>query len=159
MCPAVFIGWGPCNSPITPHLGPYTRGAIGQLRYMTSPCNPLLTCLIFKILCSIINKIHKLHLRYTLPHTHKHLSYCTLHTPFPIYYHPEGYTIWCLRFILCIPQCKEIWIYVFPEKELRGLSPNFHIHVSVSDLYIPTIGPPIIFQKNKQTDQGNIQYK
>ncbi len=24
-------------------------------------------------------------------------------------------------------------IYVFPEKELRGLSPNFHIHVSVSD--------------------------
>ncbi len=25
----------------------------------------------------------------------------------------------------------------FPEKELRGLSPNFHNHVSVSDLYIP----------------------
>jgi hypothetical protein len=23
-----------------------------------------------------------------------------------------------------------------PEKELRGLSPNFHIYVSVSDLYI-----------------------
>ncbi len=33
---------------------------------------------------------------------------------------------------------KEIWIYVFPEKELRGLSPNFHIQMSVSDLYIPT---------------------
>jgi hypothetical protein len=28
-------------------------------------------------------------------------------------------------------------IYVFPEKELRGLSPNFYIHVSVSDSYIP----------------------
>ncbi len=27
-------------------------------------------------------------------------------------------------------------IYVFSEKKLRGLSPNFHIHVSVSDLYI-----------------------
>ncbi len=27
--------------------------------------------------------------------------------------------------------CKKISIYVFPEKELRGLSPNFHIHVSV----------------------------
>ncbi len=27
--------------------------------------------------------------------------------------------------------------------ELRGLSPNFHIHVSVSDLYIPRIGPHI----------------
>jgi hypothetical protein len=24
----------------------------------------------------------------------------------------------------------------------RGLSSNFHVHVSVSDLYIPTIGPP-----------------
>jgi hypothetical protein len=31
--------------------------------------------------------------------------------------------------------CKEIWIYVFPEKELRGLSTNLRIHVSVSDLY------------------------
>ncbi len=29
---------------------------------------------------------------------------------------------------------------IFPEKELRGLSPNFHVYVSVSDLYIPTIG-------------------
>jgi hypothetical protein len=27
--------------------------------------------------------------------------------------------------------------------ELRGLSPNFHINVSVSDLYIPWIGPHI----------------
>jgi hypothetical protein len=32
-------------------------------------------------------------------------------------------------------------IYIFPEKELRGLSPYFHIYVSVSDLYIPRIGP------------------
>ncbi len=29
---------------------------------------------------------------------------------------------------------------IFPEKEYRGLSPNFHIHVSVSKLYIPTMG-------------------
>jgi hypothetical protein len=28
-------------------------------------------------------------------------------------------------------------IYVFPEKELCGLSPTVHIQVSVSDLYIP----------------------
>ncbi len=28
---------------------------------------------------------------------------------------------------------------IFLEKELRGHSPNFHIHVFVSDLYIPTI--------------------
>ncbi len=33
--------------------------------------------------------------------------------------------------------CKEISINVFPEKKLRGLCPHFHIHVSVSDLYIP----------------------
>jgi hypothetical protein len=31
---------------------------------------------------------------------------------------------------------------VFPEEELRGLSPNFYIHVSLSNLYIPTIGLP-----------------
>jgi hypothetical protein len=36
---------------------------------------------------------------------------------------------------------KILFIYIFPEKELRGLSPNFHIHVSVSDLYFPRIGP------------------
>jgi hypothetical protein len=42
--------------------------------------------------------------------------------------------------------CKEIlFMYVLPEKKLRGLSPNFHIHVSVSDLYFPTIGPPTVF--------------
>jgi hypothetical protein len=28
---------------------------------------------------------------------------------------------------------------IFPEKEYRGLSPNFQIHVSVSELYIPTM--------------------
>ncbi len=32
---------------------------------------------------------------------------------------------------------------VFLFWELRGFSPNFHIHVSVSDLYIPRIGPHI----------------
>ncbi len=55
--------------------------------------------------------------------------------------------------------CKEIWIYVFPEKELRGLSPNVHIHVSVSDLYIPTFGPLIFLQQNRQTDRGNTVHK
>jgi hypothetical protein len=30
--------------------------------------------------------------------------------------------------------------------KLRGLVPNCHIHVSVSDLYIPTSGPPILLQ-------------
>jgi hypothetical protein len=52
--------------------------------------------------------------------------------------------------------CKEISIDVFPEKELRGLRPNFDIHVPVSDLYIPTIGLPIFLQQNMQTYRGNI---
>jgi hypothetical protein len=44
--------------------------------------------------------------------------------------------------------CKQDLIYVFPEMKLCGLVPNFHIHVSVSDLYIPTIGPPILLQQS-----------
>jgi hypothetical protein len=38
---------------------------------------------------------------------------------------------------------------IFPEKELRSLSPNFHIPVSV-------IGLPILLQENMWTDHGNI---
>ncbi len=30
---------------------------------------------------------------------------------------------------------------IFPEMKLRGLVPIFYIHVSVTYLYIPTIGP------------------
>ncbi len=41
------------------------------------------------------------------------------------------------------PHCKEDLIYVFPEMKLRGLVPNFHIHVTVIDSYIPMIGPAI----------------
>ncbi len=36
---------------------------------------------------------------------------------------------------------------IFPEKEYRGLSPNFHIHVSVSELYIPTMGLPVFLEE------------
>ncbi len=39
--------------------------------------------------------------------------------------------------------CNGNSVYIFLFWELRGLSPNFHIHVSVSDLYIPRIGPHI----------------
>ncbi len=44
-------------------------------------------------------------------------------------------------------QNTEISKQIFPEKEYLGLSPNFHIHVSVSDLYIPTIGLPILLEE------------
>ncbi len=47
-------------------------------------------------------------------------------------------------------------IYAFPEKEMRGLSPNFHIHVTGSDLHISRIGPHIFFQQNRQIDRGKI---
>ncbi len=40
--------------------------------------------------------------------------------------------------------CKEDPIYVFPGMKLHGFVPNSYIHVSVSDLYIPTSGPPIL---------------
>jgi hypothetical protein len=36
---------------------------------------------------------------------------------------------------------------IFPEKEYRGLSPNFHIHVSLSELYIPTMGLPFLLEE------------
>ncbi len=46
--------------------------------------------------------------------------------------------------------CKENPIYVPPEKKLCGLSPNFHIHVSVSDwyTYVLTVDPTIFLQLN-----------
>ena len=46
--------------------------------------------------------------------------------------------------------------HIFPEKELRGHSPNSYNHVSVCDLYIPTIGLHILLQKNRWTDHGDI---
>jgi hypothetical protein len=34
---------------------------------------------------------------------------------------------------------------IFPKKELCGFSSNFHIHVSVSDLFIPLINLPNLY--------------
>ncbi len=44
-------------------------------------------------------------------------------------------------------QNTEISKQIFPEKEYRGLSPYFHIDASVSDLYSPTIGLPILLEE------------
>ncbi len=49
--------------------------------------------------------------------------------------------VWAGAKYACIIHCKEPinaenLKQIFPEKELRGHSPNFHIHVSVSYLYI-----------------------
>ncbi len=43
-----------------------------------------------------------------------------------------------------------------PREEIARPQSQFHINVSVSDLCIPTIGPPIFLQQNRQTDRGNI---
>jgi hypothetical protein len=44
--------------------------------------------------------------------------------------------------------CAENLKQIFLEKmKLRGLIPNLYIHVSVSDLYIPTIGPQTQYSK------------
>jgi hypothetical protein len=49
-------------------------------------------------------------------------------------------------------------IDVFPEKELRVLCPNFHIHTSVNDLYIPTFGPPIFLLRIGRLIRGAAQF-
>ncbi len=38
---------------------------------------------------------------------------------------------------------------IIPGKELRGYRPNSYIHVSVSELYIPLTGQPILLQPRK----------
>jgi len=57
---------------------------------------------------------------------------------FPIPRHVGDYVWKQTDFLLLrglfLPHCKGS-IYAFPEKELGGLSPNFRIHVFVSDLY------------------------
>jgi hypothetical protein len=63
-----------------------------------------------------------------------------LHSEFP-YICGKFYFIFYQCIGLCDPHCNENPIYVFLFWELRGLSPNFHIHVSVSSLRIPMIGP------------------
>jgi hypothetical protein len=45
---------------------------------------------------------------------------------------------------------------IFPEEELRGLSPNSYIYKSVIDSYIPAISLPILLQENRWTDPGYI---
>jgi hypothetical protein len=48
----------------------------------------------------------------------------------------------------------EISKQIFSEKEYRVLGPNFHIHASVSDLYIPMIGLLILLEEICRPIQG-----
>jgi hypothetical protein len=58
---------------------------------------------------------------------------------------------------LCIPRNERCTASLFPKQNYNVQSPNFHLHVSVSDLYIPRIGLLILLQPNMQTDPGNIK--
>ncbi len=52
--------------------------------------------------------------------------------------------------------CNGNYDYIFLSWELLGLSPSFHIHVSVSDLNIPRIGPHNFLQQKRQTHRESI---
>jgi len=43
-------------------------------------------------------------------------------------------------YIVYTVHCSKNSKHTFPEMKLRGLVPNFYMHVSGSDLYIPTVG-------------------
>jgi hypothetical protein len=86
--------------------------------------------------------------------THLHLSIFPLITASPALLFVHLSATKCLT--AHSTHCKENPNYVFSEKELRVLSLNIHIHVSVSELYIHTIGLQILLQENMQTNRVNI---
>ncbi len=55
-----------------------------------------------------------------------------------------------IRKLRSTPHCNGNSVYIFLFWEMRGLSPNFHIHVSVSDLYI--LGSVHIFPPAEKAD-------
>jgi hypothetical protein len=80
----------------------------------------------------------KINMQYFLISVKKDLKACTCFS------HIIAIFFFCIHLHLFgVLQCTENQIYVFPEKELRGLSTNSYIHVSVSDLYITRINPHI----------------
>jgi hypothetical protein len=54
-----------------------------------------------------------------------------------------------------LPEMK-LCILVISKQIYNVLAPDFHIHVSVSDLFITRICLPILLQPNRQNDPGNI---
>jgi hypothetical protein len=52
-----------------------------------------------------------------------------------------GLEIEIFAFLILLHTAKKIRFMYSQKKKLRELIPNFYIHISVSDLYFPTIGP------------------
>jgi hypothetical protein len=78
------------------------------------------------------------------------MSLCT--QPFWISLHTFFSAIYFL--IRPVLHCKGNSVYIFLFWELRVLSPNFYIHVSVGNLYIPRIGPHISSSRNGSSTMG-----
>ncbi len=56
------------------------------------------------------------------------------------------------------PHCNGNSVYIFISWELRGLSPSFHIHVSVRDLYVYSQDRSTYFlQQKRQTHRENVE--
>jgi hypothetical protein len=60
----------------------------------------------------------------------------------------QGLSSWLSQAEYCTAKTKcQNLKQLFPEKEYRGLSPNFHIHVFVSELYILTMSLPFLLEE------------
>jgi hypothetical protein len=71
-----------------------------------------------------------------------------------IVYFCDTYNLFSSSMIItCTLHCTENSKQIFPEIKLRGLFP---VYVSVSDLYILTIGTPIFAAFRLRTDRENI---
>jgi hypothetical protein len=68
----------------------------------------------------------------------------------------QAWTVEKFKTTHCKDTLQKLLKRIFPEKELRSPSPYLDVHVSVSNLYIPTIGLPILLQENMWTDPGSI---
>jgi hypothetical protein len=84
--------------------------------------------------------------------------------PFVTYYICKNFgggDVWLLMYITLLRQVSALQRtnteQIFPEEEMHGHSPNFHIHVTGDDLYITTIDLPILLREiHMWTDPGNI---
>ncbi len=87
-----------------------------------------------------------------------------LSQPLSVSAHIRTWTILSLLFLSVLffayeSHCTAIFgnsVYIFLSWELRRLSPNFLIHVSVGDLYIPRIDPHISSSRKGRPHRGDI---
>ncbi len=130
----VSLAETPQPPPLPPHLVSYTRGAIGQL---VRRFGPLMSCADYKL--SALTKDlashgcqseswKAQHINSVKQKIYKAKARCTLliHPSITKMYRIERLGLYTLK-----SQNTEISKQIFPEKEFRGLSPNFHIHAPV----------------------------